>query len=67
MHEPFLIPKNQHYFEYNNFQFHSRDKSRMSALIQCRVCSERFQTSINFLSEPVDVYNDWIDGCEATN
>lgn len=28
---------------------------------------EDFQTTINFLSEPVDVYNDWIDACETAN
>jgi transcription elongation factor Elf1 len=25
------------------------------------------QATINFLSEPVDVYNEWIDACEAAN
>ena len=25
------------------------------------------QATINFLSEPVDVYNEWIDACEAVN
>lgn len=44
-----------------------RDKSRNSARIACRVCAEEFQTSINFLSEPVDVYNDWVDACEESN
>lgn len=44
-----------------------RDKSRNSAKIMCRVCLEDFQTTINFLSEPVDVYNDWVDACETAN
>ena len=26
-----------------------------------------FQATINFLSEPLDVYNEWIDACEAVN
>uniref|UniRef100_U5EZF0 Transcription elongation factor 1 homolog n=1 Tax=Corethrella appendiculata TaxID=1370023 RepID=U5EZF0_9DIPT len=43
------------------------DKSRNSARINCRVCLEDFQTTINFLSEPVDVYNDWVDACETAN
>ncbi|XP_030379946.1 transcription elongation factor 1 homolog [Scaptodrosophila lebanonensis] len=43
------------------------DKGRNTAKITCRVCLEDFQTGINFLSEPIDVYNDWIDMCEATN
>ena len=25
------------------------------------------QATINFLSEPLDVYNEWIDACEAAN
>lgn len=45
----------------------SRDKGRNTARITCRVCMEDFQTTINFLSEPVDVYNDWIDACESAN
>lgn len=44
-----------------------RDKSRNSARITCRVCLEDYQTSINFLSEPIDVYNDWVDACENAN
>ena len=43
------------------------DKTLNTGLIVCRVCSEDFQTSINYLSEPVDVYSDWIDACEAAN
>ena len=44
-----------------------RDKSRNTARITCRVCLEDFQTTINLLSEPLDVYNDWIDACETAN
>ena len=44
-----------------------RDKSRNSARITCTVCLEDYQTTINFLSEPIDVYNDWVDACEAAN
>ncbi|KAI4483353.1 hypothetical protein M0802_013482 [Mischocyttarus mexicanus] len=43
------------------------DKSRSTARITCRVCLEDFQTTINLLSEPLDVYNDWIDACESAN
>ena len=31
------------------------------------VCLEEFQTLITHLSEPVDVYSEWIDACEAAN
>lgn len=44
-----------------------RDKSRNSAQITCRVCMEEYQSVINFLSEPIDVYNDWVDACETAN
>ncbi|XP_017883929.1 transcription elongation factor 1 homolog [Ceratina calcarata] len=43
------------------------DKSRNTARIYCRVCLEDYQTTINGLSEPIDVYNDWIDACDAIN
>ncbi|XP_017791431.1 PREDICTED: transcription elongation factor 1 homolog isoform X2 [Habropoda laboriosa] len=42
-------------------------ESRNTARITCRVCLEDFQTTINLLSEPLDVYNDWIDACESAN
>lgn len=45
----------------------NRDKSRNTGRIWCRVCSEEYQTEINFLSEPIDVYNDWVDACETAN
>ncbi|XGW07941.1 hypothetical protein V3C99_010788, partial [Haemonchus contortus] len=43
------------------------DRERNVGFISCRVCSEDFQTPINYLSEPIDVYSDWIDACEAAN
>ncbi|EYB99056.1 hypothetical protein Y032_0125g1264 [Ancylostoma ceylanicum] len=43
------------------------DRERNVGLIWCRVCSEDFQTPINYLSEPIDVYSDWIDACESAN
>ncbi|XP_050532616.1 transcription elongation factor 1 homolog [Daktulosphaira vitifoliae] len=43
------------------------DKSRNIGKVYCRVCLEAYQTTTSFLSEPVDVYNDWVDACEAAN
>ncbi|XP_038048582.1 transcription elongation factor 1 homolog [Patiria miniata] len=43
------------------------DRTRQIGVISCRVCLEDFQTSINYLTEPVDVYSDWIDACESAN
>ena len=43
------------------------DKERNTGRVQCMKCFEDFQASINFLSEPIDVYNEWVDACEAAN
>ena len=43
------------------------DKTRNVGHISCRICLEDFQTQINYLSEPIDVYGDWIDACEEAN
>ena len=33
----------------------------------CRICNNTFRTQIHGLSQPVDVYCDWIDECEKVN
>ncbi|XP_034948745.1 transcription elongation factor 1 homolog [Chelonus insularis] len=43
------------------------EKVRKTAKISCRICSEEYQTTVNVLSDPLDVYNDWIDACDAAN
>ncbi|XP_044576593.1 transcription elongation factor 1 homolog [Cotesia glomerata] len=43
------------------------DKARKAARICCRICLEDYQTTVNVLSDPLDVYNDWIDSCDAAN
>ncbi|CAO4364580.1 Protein CBG11103 [Caenorhabditis briggsae] len=43
------------------------DREKNVGYIACRVCSEDFQTNINYLSEPIDVYSDWVDACEQAN
>ncbi|KAH9394885.1 PREDICTED: transcription elongation factor 1 homolog [Rhagoletis zephyria] len=35
--------------------------------IFCHVCLEDFKTTINYLSEAIDVYAEWIDACENVN
>lgn len=55
------------FFTFFFFFFEFRDKIRQVARISCRVCSEEYQTNTNFLSEPLDVYNEWIDACEDVN
>ncbi|ALC43874.1 CG40228 [Drosophila busckii] len=43
------------------------DMSRKLGRIACQICHEFFQTTIISLSEPIDVYNDWIDACDENN
>uniref|UniRef100_T1JS77 Transcription elongation factor 1 homolog n=1 Tax=Tetranychus urticae TaxID=32264 RepID=T1JS77_TETUR len=43
------------------------DRNRNIGKIVCRICSEDFQTTINYLSEAIDVYSEWIDACETVN
>ncbi|RWS27613.1 transcription elongation factor 1-like isoform X1 [Leptotrombidium deliense] len=43
------------------------DRQRNLGRISCRICLEDFQSSIHYLSEPIDVYSDWIDACENAN
>jgi len=43
------------------------DRTRNSARISCRICLEDFQATINYLSEAIDVYSEWIDACERAN
>ncbi|KAJ1807320.1 hypothetical protein LPJ75_004830 [Coemansia sp. RSA 2598] len=42
----------------------SMDKDRRVGNLKCRICSASYQAAINHLSEPVDVYSEWIDACE---
>ncbi|KAJ8613117.1 hypothetical protein CTAYLR_004799 [Chrysophaeum taylorii] len=30
----------------------------------CRVCGASYSATINYLSEPIDVFSEWIDHCE---
>ncbi|KAF2474361.1 Elf1-domain-containing protein [Lindgomyces ingoldianus] len=41
------------------------DKKSGVGNLHCKVCGQTFQTNINYLSAPVDVYADWIDACDA--
>ncbi|RKP18643.1 Elf1-domain-containing protein [Rozella allomycis CSF55] len=43
------------------------DRDHNVGIISCRVCSADYQSVIHYLSEPIDVYSDWIDACEASN
>ncbi|KAJ8965276.1 hypothetical protein NQ314_004239 [Rhamnusium bicolor] len=41
------------------------DKGRNTAQIRCNACLKDFQTTIDLLSEPIDVYEDWIFAWES--
>ena len=43
------------------------NKDKLVGVVKCDVCQESFATGITELSEPVDVYCDWIDACEDAN
>eukprot|EP01015_Nassula_variabilis_P017531 TRINITY_DN2772_c0_g1_i2.p3 TRINITY_DN2772_c0_g1~~TRINITY_DN2772_c0_g1_i2.p3 ORF type:complete len:127 (-),score=30.42 TRINITY_DN2772_c0_g1_i2:133-513(-) len=42
-------------------------KARKEADIGCRVCGANYHTYITNLSEPIDVYSEWIDECKEAN
>lgn len=41
------------------------DKKSDVGTLLCKVCGQSFQSPINSLSEPIDIYSDWVDACEA--
>ncbi|KAJ2358696.1 hypothetical protein IWW50_000073 [Coemansia erecta] len=43
------------------------DKPKKIGTLRCKVCNAGFQAVINHLSDPVDVYSDWVDACSRVN
>lgn len=41
------------------------DKKAGIGDLSCKICGQKFQSNINYLSAAVDVYSDWIDACET--
>lgn len=41
------------------------DRSRQIGSATCRQCSAGYQTVINYLTEAIDVYGEWVDAIEA--
>lgn len=41
------------------------DRKAGTGELSCKVCGQKFQTGINYLSAGVDVYADWVDACDA--
>lgn len=44
----------------------SDEKSRIGFL-SCKTCGQTFSATTHSLSQPIDVYTDWIDACEEAN
>ena len=43
------------------------DKKNCIGTLSCKICGQSFQTRINSLSQPVDIYSDWFDAVEEVN
>ncbi|KAF9075278.1 Elf1-domain-containing protein [Rhodocollybia butyracea] len=40
------------------------DRKEGVAQLVCRVCDQRYQSKVNHLTEPVDVYSEWKEMCD---
>ncbi|KAM0753218.1 Elf1-domain-containing protein [Meredithblackwellia eburnea MCA 4105] len=43
------------------------DTKNRVARLDCKDCAQHFTTDINHLTEPIDVYSEWIDACAEAN
>ena len=43
------------------------DRKGQVGSLKCRVCQADFEMRITSLSQPVDVFAEWIDQCDALN
>ncbi|KAH6626355.1 hypothetical protein B0J18DRAFT_138979 [Chaetomium sp. MPI-SDFR-AT-0129] len=41
------------------------DKKAGCGWLDCKVCGQKFQCGINYLSSPIDVYSEWVDAADA--
>jgi len=41
------------------------DKKAGVGQLECRVCGQKFQCGINYLSAAVDVYGEWVDAADT--
>ena len=42
-------------------------KKEMKGTIECRLCESKWACKISSLSEPIDIYSEWIDECDKIN
>ncbi|XP_008813833.1 transcription elongation factor 1 homolog [Phoenix dactylifera] len=45
----------------------SMDMKLKTGEAYCRACKAIYITSINHLTEPIDIYSEWLDECERVN
>mmetsp|Transcript_9076 Transcript_9076/g.23483 ORF Transcript_9076/g.23483 Transcript_9076/m.23483 type:complete len:149 (-) Transcript_9076:59-505(-) len=43
------------------------DRDRSFGMIKCSICGAKHSTNTHKLTQPVDVYAQWIDECDAVN
>jgi transcription elongation factor Elf1 len=43
------------------------DRKSSAGKVLCRICGKAYQTTITFLTDPIDVYSEWIDECQKEN
>ncbi|KAF8654181.1 hypothetical protein AX16_003710 [Volvariella volvacea WC 439] len=41
------------------------DRKEGVATLVCKVCDQRYQSKVNHLTEPIDIYSEWIDAADA--
>mmetsp|Transcript_9764 Transcript_9764/g.16451 ORF Transcript_9764/g.16451 Transcript_9764/m.16451 type:complete len:86 (-) Transcript_9764:140-397(-) len=39
------------------------DRANFTGTLSCRVCTAKFETKIESIHEPIDVYSEWVDQC----
>jgi transcription elongation factor Elf1 len=43
------------------------DHEKQIGKMACNSCPAKFEMRITHLTEPVDIYHDWLDKCEEAN
>ncbi|KAJ2900323.1 hypothetical protein IWW38_000582 [Coemansia aciculifera] len=45
----------------------SMDKKNKVGNLKCKICSATYQAALSHLSDPIDVYSEWIDACDEAS
>ncbi|THH16359.1 hypothetical protein EW146_g4277 [Bondarzewia mesenterica] len=41
------------------------DRKEGVAQLMCRICDQKYQSKVNHLTEPIDIYSEWIDAADS--